>query len=204
MNLYQRIAELCQKAGISPNKMSIDIGISRSSIPQLKSGHISTLKPDTLAKIADYFDVTVDYLIGEERMMPRNVRPLLKKRIPVLGQIACGEPIFTDEQYEVSLPADSGIVADFSVQCIGNSMTGAGINDGDYVLVQSSPVCPNGKIAAVQIGDEATLKKWEYYPDDNLLILTPYNTEFRTQIYRDADLDTVHCLGIATAVIRRL
>ena len=204
MNLYQRICRLCESKGISPNKMSIDLGMSRSSIPQLKSGHITTLKPATLAKIADYFDVTVDYLLGTERAMPENIRPLLKKKLPVLGHIACGEPIYNEEQFDAYIPVDGGIDADFSVQCVGDSMIGVGINDGDYVLVKSSPVCPNGKIAAVQIGDEATLKKYEYYPEEGLLILSPYNSNHRTQIYRGADLDTVHCLGIATAVVRRL
>ena len=62
--LYERIAALCRVNGMNITSMCKESGISRASLSDLKSGRNKTLKPDTLDKIADYFDTTVDYLLG--------------------------------------------------------------------------------------------------------------------------------------------
>lgn len=62
--LYERIEFLCTANGINLTSMCKGAGVSRGSITDLKVGRNKTLKPDTLDKIADYFDTTVDYLLG--------------------------------------------------------------------------------------------------------------------------------------------
>lgn len=200
--MYQRIVELCKKRGVSPAKMCEEIGIAKQNMTNLKKGAVTTLRPKSLQLIADYFDVSVDYLLGTERSLPANVRPITQKKIPVLGSVACGEPRFTDQMYDVFIPVDSRCDCDFAVQCVGDSMIGAGILDGDYVLIKQSQTVPNGMIAAVQIGDEATLKKYEYYPEKNLLILSPFNSNHRTQIYQGSELESIYCLGLAVGIWR--
>ena len=66
-NLYEKILSLCNKAGIRPGKMCNDIGLSRGMMTDLKMGRKQTLSTDTLSKIALYFDVTVDELLGNEK-----------------------------------------------------------------------------------------------------------------------------------------
>ena len=63
-NLYERIAELCKEHNVTPGKMCSTIGISRGLITDLKMGRKSNPTAETLSKIASYFDVSVDYLIG--------------------------------------------------------------------------------------------------------------------------------------------
>lgn len=65
-DLYNRIYDLCQKSGISVGKMCNELGISRGNLTELKMGRIKTLKSENLSKIAGYFGVSIDYLLGQE------------------------------------------------------------------------------------------------------------------------------------------
>lgn len=66
-DLYNRIYELCQGKGISIGKMCKDLSISRGNLTELKMERIKTLKTENLAKISEYFGVSVDYLLGKEQ-----------------------------------------------------------------------------------------------------------------------------------------
>src|SRR5699024_8648442 len=65
-NLYELILSLCTQVGIRPGKMCNDLGLSRGMMTDLKMGRKQTLSADTLSKIAAYFNVSVDYLLGNE------------------------------------------------------------------------------------------------------------------------------------------
>ena len=65
--LYERIDELCRKKGITGGKMCNDLGISRSTMTELRKGRTKTLKLEKASKIAKYFDVSIDYLLGNEQ-----------------------------------------------------------------------------------------------------------------------------------------
>ncbi len=64
-NLYSRISNLCKKNGVSGYKLCADLKISRSLLSDLKSGRKKSLNASTAAAIADYFGVSVSYLLGE-------------------------------------------------------------------------------------------------------------------------------------------
>lgn len=65
MNIvYEKIEQLCKNAGITCGKLCGEIGVRRSLLSDLKQGRKSSLSADTLAKIANYFDVSIDYLLG--------------------------------------------------------------------------------------------------------------------------------------------
>lgn len=66
-NLYKTVYSLCDENGITVGKMCNDIGMRRSNMTELKMGRIKTLKPENLAKISEYFGVTIDYLLGIEK-----------------------------------------------------------------------------------------------------------------------------------------
>lgn len=66
-NLYETISALCSEKGIKPGRMCNDLGISRGAITDLKAGRKQSLSAETLSKIANYFDVSVDYLLGNEQ-----------------------------------------------------------------------------------------------------------------------------------------
>lgn len=83
----------------------------------------------------------------------------------LLGEIACGEPIWADEDRESYVMADTDIKADFCLTAKGDSMINARIYDGDVVFIKQMPMVENGEIAAVIIDNEATLKRVYYYPE---------------------------------------
>lgn len=64
--LYERIQDLCQKNGISASRMCLNLGISKSTMSDMKSGRKNGVSTQTAQKIASYFGVSVGYLLGEE------------------------------------------------------------------------------------------------------------------------------------------
>lgn len=128
-----------------------------------------------------------------------NIYPIELKKFPLLGEIACGEPIFCNEDRESYILAGSDIRADFCLQCKGDSMINARIYDGDIVFVRKQDSVENGEIAAVVIDDEATLKRMFYYPENNMVILKPENTTYKDIVLVNEQLNSFHILGKAVA-----
>ena len=192
----QKLIELRKKAKMTQAQMAKVIGVSRQAYSNYESG---LRKPDydVLKTLAKYFGTTVDYLL--EADLPNNIFPIKTKRIPLLGEIACGEPIFANEEYGEYVMTSDEVDADFCLQAKGDSMKGARILNGDIVFIRRQDMVDNGEIAAVVIDDEATLKRVNYYPDKNLLILKAENPKYPDQIYTNEQLDTVKILGKAIA-----
>lgn len=65
--IYDRIEQLCQERGITGGKMCNDLGVSRSTMTELRKGRVTTLKLEKAGKIADYFGVSIEYLLGSEK-----------------------------------------------------------------------------------------------------------------------------------------
>ena len=128
-----------------------------------------------------------------------NIYPIELKKFPLLGEIACGEPIFCNEDRESYILAGSDIRADFCLKCKGDSMINARIYDGDIVFIRKQDSVENGEIAAVVIDDEATLKRMFYYPENNMVILKPENTTYKDIVLVNDQLNSVHVLGKAVA-----
>ena len=125
-----------------------------------------------------------------------NIIPVPEMRkVPLLGAIACGEPIYREEDEWISLPND--IKADFCLRCQGDSMIDARINDGDIVFIRTCPEVENGQIAAVSIDNEVTLKRVFYYPEKSRLVLYPENKAYEPFVYMNEELKDVRILGRA-------
>lgn len=122
-----------------------------------------------------------------------------KKKFPLLGEVACGEPIYVDEDRESYIMAGTDIKADFCLKCKGDSMINARIQDGDIVFIRKQDIVNNGEIAAIIIDHEATLKRFYYYKDQNMVILKPENPKYQDIILTGEQLDNVRVLGKAIA-----
>lgn len=200
-----RLKELRKERKISQQKLADHLDVARSTVAMWEVG---PNQPDSemLLRIADYFDVTIDYLLGrsDDSEVLSGFYPVKKKKFPVLGKVACGEPIFADEDRETWITASADIDADFCLVAQGDSMTGAHIEDGDIVFIKQMDVVENGYIAVVLIGDEATIKYIDYRPETSTLILTPANPAFRTQVYQGPDLETIRVIGMAVTLQKSL
>lgn len=177
---------------------------SRSTLQRYFTGNTEKIPLDLIEEIAPIFGVTAAYLAGWEDEIPSypGIMPVEKKRFPFLGEIACGEPIYADEEHNVWLESDSSIKADFCLRCKGDSMTGDNINDGDVVFIRKQDTVNNGEIACVIIDDEATLK--HIYLSDNTVSLVSSNLSYPPLVFKEDDCKTIKILGKAVALSRIL
>jgi repressor LexA len=127
-----------------------------------------------LGDLAQVFGVSADYLIfgrvisgesEEEDFESLGFLPIHTRRIPLLGQIACGEPSFAEPEFDSYVLTGSAVGADFALRAKGESMIGARIYDGDLVFVRRQFDVRDGEIAVVMIDDEATLKRVYKFSD---------------------------------------
>ena len=204
MEIGQLINNRRSELGLTLEEVGNAVGVSKSTVKKWEDGFISNMKRDKIAKLAQVLKLNpVSLITGEaateQTIFDRfdNIKPLALKKFPMLGEIACGEPIYADEDKETYVMADSDIKADFCLKAKGESMINARIYDGDLVFIQKMPMVENGDIAAVIIEDEATLKRVYYYPDQNKLILNPENSAFDPLVYIGEELNHIHILGKA-------
>ena len=128
-----------------------------------------------------------------------NILPITTQKSPFLGSVACGQPIYAEEDKESYIVLGTNIKADFCLRAQGDSMIDARIHDGDIVYVRKQEAVDNGEVAVVLIGDEATLKRVYYYPDKQKLLLQPANPKYEPFIYVGDELDQIRILGKAVA-----
>lgn len=133
-----------------------------------------------------------------ERLKKYGLMPIKHKKFRMLGEIACGKPIFCNEEYDTFIDASANIDADFCLKAKGDSMINARIYDGDIVFIKQTPMVNNGEIAAVIVGDEATLKR-VYYNEDNKLVLSAENPQYAPLVYTNEELNNINILGRAVA-----
>lgn len=128
--------------------------------------------------------------------IPPGFEPMPKmKKIPLIGSIACGDPITAEQNIEKMVDVPENIRCDFSLTCHGDSMVDAGIHDKDVVYIRIQPQVENGEIAAVRIDGEATLKRVYYNP--GTLTLMPANPAYAPMVYTGSQLEEVHIEGKA-------
>lgn len=128
-----------------------------------------------------------------------NIHPVELKKFPLLGEIACGEPIYASEDRESYIMAGADIRADFCLIAKGDSMTGARILDGDIVFIRKQEMVEEGEIAAIVIDDEATLKRVYYDSKNNIIQLVADNPAYKPLVYQGDELNMIHILGKAVA-----
>lgn len=121
--------------------------------------------------------------------------------VPRIGRIACGDPITAEENVEDQDEVLKSWHADFTLVCCGDSMVPK-IEDGDVVAIRSQPTVENGEIAAVRIGDEATLKRVFLHPD--YIELRPLNPEYDSIIRRREEMSDIRIEGLAVGLCRNL
>lgn len=200
-----RIEELRKATGKSMRKVAFELDIPYTTYVNYEKCEREP-NSEMLIMLADYFGVSIDYLIGRsddptpiliesEIKLPANIHPISTVSLPLLGNVACGEPIFAEENVESYIDAEEGTQADFCLRVKGDSMINARIFDGDIIFVKKQDMVDDGEIAVVLIDDEATVKRVYYDRDNNVITLMPENPTYKPMRYAGADLDTVRILG---------
>ena len=205
--LYDRIKSRRIELGLTVEELAHKMGYKdKSSISKIENGK-ADIPQSKIAAFADALETTTAYLMGwEERpgpsqptqkaTIPPGFIPMPKMvKVPLVGSIACGTPILAEQNIEKIVDVPENIRCDFSLTCHGDSMEGAGIHDRDVVYIRIQPEGENGEIAAVRIGEEATLKRG-YYQNDTLTLM-PANAAYAPMVYTGPELNDVQIEGKA-------
>lgn len=205
-----RLKSLRTERGFSQDQLAALVKLSRGSISNYEAG-IREPEYEVVEAFADIFNVDTDYLFGRSDVkrkvsfdpnVPPGFQPLPElSTVPLVGRIACGQPITAEENVEGYVSIPSAWRATFTLMCEGDSMAPR-IQDGDLVAIRKQTVVENGEIAAVRIGDEATLKR--VYFHDDYIELRPENPAYSSIIRRREEMNDVSIEGRAVGFCRGL
>lgn len=180
MNLTEKLDLLMSTKGISRMGLSKESGIPYMTIVNFYEKGTENVKLSTLRKLADFFGVTLDYLVDDEI---ENATGVIKigelVDIPIVGRISCGDGILAYEEIEGYEPTPKEWLNGgeyFYLRAKGDSMTGSRIHEGDLLLIRKQPEVENGEIAAVMISEECMLKK--VYRNGEQLVLESSNPNY--------------------------
>ena len=220
MSIGSQIKSARRAAGLTQAELAARSCISRSYLAGVEGDRYNP-SVDTLQKLASSLGVTTAALLGEaapeateqsvsaamalfeqlrrEGRLPENLSLLPQmRRIPLVGEIACGTPILAEENIEDWVDLPRHIHADYALTCRGESMVGAGICDGDVVYIRQQPEVLNGQIAAVRVDeDTATLKR--FYRSGETVTLVAENPAIPPQVFTGAETGRLSVLGLAVA-----
>lgn len=189
-----------EQSGKNKKMISEEMNIPYTTLAEWANGN-KFPRADGIEKLANYFKILKSDLLEEPETTDdiykyENIIPMPNmKKVPLVGTIACGEPILAVENIECEVEMPENIHADFALRCKGDSMIDAHIYDGDIVYIRQQPIVDNGEIAAVLIGEEATLKR--FYRNGNTVTLMPCNPKCSPFVYTGEQLSDMRILGKA-------
>ena len=209
-----RLKELREVRGVSMKETAKNIGIPYTTYVNYEKGAREP-NSETLVAIARFYKCSIDYLLGFADMpdkevssadaspIPPGFEPLPEMvRVPLIGSIACGSPILAEGNIESYVGIPAAWRADFALTCHGDSMAPK-ICDGDIVCIRKQATVEPGEIAAVRIGEEATLK--HFYQTGEVVQLVAENAAVcPPMVYQGEQLREICIEGKAVGFCRGL
>ena len=204
--LARRVRQRRAELGMSQEELAARMGYrSKSSITKLEKG-VNDLPQSKLEELAAALDTTPGWLLGlapSRSACPPGFEPLPEMaRVPLVGSIACGTPITAEQNIEQYIGVPAAWHADFALTCHGDSMAPT-ICDGDIVCIRSQPEVEQGEIAAVRIGEEATLKHF-HRQGDTVMLLADNAAVCPPMVYTGPQLNEIRIEGRAVGFCRGL
>ena len=202
LELYKNIRKYRKQMGLTQEELAKRIGYTdRSSIAKIEKGSVD-LPQSKISQIAKVFGISSKDLMGNdgidvEPFSFNEITSISKQTFPLFDGIAAGQPRLMPDGIETYVESTTAIRADFVLRVHGDSMIGARIYDGDLVFIRQQPEVENGEIAAVAIGDEATLKRVYRYGDT--LSLRAENPAYKEMVFTGEELNNIRILGKAVA-----
>ena len=203
--LSVRIRQRREALGMSQEELAARMGYrSKSSITKIEKG-INDIPQNKLEDFAAALETTTAWLLGleAETAIPAGFEPLPQMvQVPLVGSIACGTPITAEQNIERYIGVPAAWHADFALTCHGDSMAPT-IRDGDIVCIRLQPEVEQGEIAAVRIGEEATLKHF-HRQGDTVMLLADNAAVCPPMIYSGTQLAEIQIEGKAVGLCRSL
>jgi len=195
--IHARIKEQRLKMGYTLAQIADMLNVKEATVQRYESGEIKNLKHDTIVNLANILRCSPAYLMGWEThsdQVGTPYNPIIHK-IPILGYISAGLPLYADEHIEgYTYTEHNGGAEYFALRVKGDSMSAAQINDGNIIIVRKQECVENGEIAVVRVNnDNATVKRFRQ--DGNVVQLIPqsFNPEHNIQFYdlKDTAIDVI-------------
>ena len=202
--LSTRVRLRREALGLSQEQLAQRMGYrSKSSITKLEKG-VNDIPQARLEELAQALETTPAYLLGlDAPFPPPGFEPLpAMAMVPLVGSIACGTPITAEQNIEQYIGVPAAWHADFALTCHGDSMAPT-ICDGDIVCIRSQPEVEQGEIAAVRIGEEATLKHF-HRQGDTVMLLADNAAVGPPMVYTGSQLEEIQIEGKAVGFCRGL
>lgn len=209
MTTGERMKQRRKEIGFSAEKVAERLGVSPATIYRYEKGDIEKVPVDSLSELAKILQTTPAYLMGWEEQpapqkpIPPGFRPLPEMvQVPLIGTIACGTPITAEQNVKSYIGIPAAWHADFALECHGDSMAPT-ICDGDVVCIRSQPEVEQGQIAAVRIGEEATLKHF-YRQGDVVSLIADNPAVCPPMVFAGQELEEMAIEGLAVGYCRGL
>ena len=203
--LARRVRERRAALGLSQEELADRMGYrSKSSITKLEKG-INDLPQSKVEELAQALETTPAALLGlgAPCACPPGFEPLpAMVQVPLIGSIACGTPITAEQNIECYIGVPAAWHADFALTCHGDSMAPT-ICNGDIVCIRCQPEVEQGEIAAVRVGEEATLKHF-HRQGDAVMLLADNAAVCPPMFYAGEQLSELHIEGKAVGLCRGL
>ena len=204
-DLSTRVRLRREQLGLSQEELAQRMGYrSKSSITKLEKG-VNDLPQAKLEELAAALETTPAALLGLDApcACPPGFEPLpAMAMVPLVGSIACGTPITAEQNIEQYIGVPAAWHADFALTCHGDSMSPT-ICDGDIVCIRCQPEVEQGQIAAVRIGEEATLKHC-YYQNGVVQLIADNPAVCPPMVYTGQQLEEIEVEGLAVGFCRGL
>ena len=204
-DLSSRIRQRREQLSLSQEELAARMGYrSKSSITKLEKG-INDLPQSKVEELAQALETTPAALLGLDApcACPPGFEPLpTMVQVPLIGSIACGTPITAEQNIECYIGVPAAWHADFALTCHGDSMSPT-ICNGDIVCIRCQPEVEQGEIAAVRVGEEATLKHF-HRQGDAVMLLADNAAVCPPMFYAGEQLSELHIEGKAVGLCRGL
>lgn len=199
----ERLEQALRMRDMTAADLARKTGIGEGAISQYRKGAYKATQSN-LEKIASALTVSIPWLMGAtDVQIPQGLSPMpAVTAVPRLGTIACGEPILAEQNIDGYDQIPDYIKCDFTLVCKGDSMIDARIHDGDIVCIKQQDIVDNGQVAAVLIGEEATLKR--FYYEDGTVTLMAANPSYPPKTFSGEAISNVRVLGLATHFISKV
>lgn len=188
MTIGEKIKMQRKSLGLTQTELGAKLGVQKNAVSKWECGRVDDIPSSKIKVMAQLFGVQPSYLIDDKDALPADAVPVdfsHLKRIPILGQISAGLPLYAEQNIEGYTYTDLNHGGEyFALRVRGDSMNAARIYENDLLIVRKQDTAEDGEIVVAMVGDdEATVKYW--HRRGNVVMLEPKSTNpiHQMQIY---------------------
>jgi repressor LexA len=166
------LRKIREKRGIQAQQLARDLNVSKSTVTTWENGE-RNFDLQLIFKLSNYFHVPISYFTGESGDVDVNSYDPNVVKIPIIGEVKAGYDLLAEQNivgYSFVAKTDLNGGDYFYLKVLGDSMTGAGINEGDLLLVRRQPAVDEGQIAVILLDNTEVTVKRVYYKGDQVIL----------------------------------